>query len=94
MPCVQQWLFSDSVSGETITAESSDIPTNWGVVAGDYHGPLGLYIISQRAITQVIPDNNYTYTEIACTAYDASSAMDSGYTLPTDLQSRLTDRNF
>lgn len=85
MPAVQQWLYSDSVSGESVTQTDGGIPANWGVVAGDYHGPLGLYIIAQRLITQVIPAQNFTYTQVVNTPYDPTSALDSGYTIPPDL---------
>lgn len=85
MPAVQQWLFTDVVSGETITQSDSGIPPNWGMVASDYHGPLGLYIIAQRLITQAIPAGNATYVEVTTVPYDATSPLDSGYTIPPEL---------
>jgi hypothetical protein len=85
MPAVQQWLFTDSVSGESLVQTDGGIPANWGVVAGDYHGPLGLYIIAQRTITQGIPSGNFTYTQIVTTPYNATSTLDSGYTIPAGL---------
>jgi hypothetical protein len=85
MPVVQQWVFTDVVSGETLAQDNSNIPPNWGQVAGDYHGPLGLYIIAQRIITQAIPAGNATYVEVSTTPYDATSALDGGYTIPPGL---------
>lgn len=85
MPVIQQWVFTDVVSGETAAQADSSVPPDWGQVAGDYHGPLGLYIIAQRIITQAIPDGNATYVEVTTTPYDATSTLDSGYTIPPNL---------
>lgn len=86
MPVIQQWVFTDVVSGETTAQGDSSIPPNWGQVAGDYHGPLGLYIIAQRIITQAIPAGNATYADVVATPYDAASTLDSDYTIPPELQ--------
>lgn len=82
MPQSQQWVYTDVVSGESATLPSAGLPTEWAFIDSDWHGPLGLYIIAQRLITQVIP-GNATYVEVVSTPYDPTSALDSGYTLPT-----------
>lgn len=84
MPSAQQWVYTDAVSAESATLPVAGVPPQWAMIDGDCHGPLGLYIIAQRLITQVIP-GNATYSEVVTTPYDASSALDSGYTIPTGL---------
>lgn len=84
MPSAQQWVYTDVVSGETATLPSAGLPAQWAILDGDCHGPRGLYIIAQRLITQVIP-GNADYDQASNTPYDASSALDSVYTIPTGL---------
>lgn len=81
MPSIQQWLFTDVISGESVTTEHAGIPTRWALVGSDYHGPLGLYIIAQRLITRVL-SGQATYDQVISTPYDAGSELDSGYSLP------------
>jgi hypothetical protein len=88
MPSAQQWVYTDIVSGETQTLETAGVPLQWAVVDADVHGPLGLYIIAQRLINQVIT-GKATYQQVTTTPYDAASPLDSGYTIPTGLQSQL-----
>lgn len=88
MPSAQQWVYTDIVSGETATLESAGIPVQWAVIDADVHGPLGLYIIAQRLINQVIP-GKATYQQVTTTPYDAASDLDSGYTVPANLQGHL-----
>lgn len=82
MPQSQQWVYTDVVSGESATLPSAGLPEEWAFIDNDWHGPLGLYIIAQRLITQVIP-GNATYVEVTDTPYDPNSALDSGYELPS-----------
>jgi len=84
MPGVQQWVYTDVVSGETETLPSAGLPDQWAIIDSDCHGPRGLFIIAQRLINQVIP-GHATYDQAAATPYDASSALDSGYTIPQGL---------
>jgi hypothetical protein len=81
MPSIQQWVYTDVVSGETAITYDAATPEHWALIGNDHHGPLGLYIIAQRMITQVYP-GNATYEEVLTTAYEPQSALDSGYTLP------------
>lgn len=82
MPSVQQWVFTDLVSGETATSPTPDLPGRWGTVGGDCHGPLGLFIIAQRLITRG-RTGAATYEQIMAAPYDGASDLDAGYTLPT-----------
>lgn len=84
MPSAQQWVYTDVVSGETGTFPSAGLPPEWAMIDNDCHGPLGLYIIAQRLITQVMP-GDATYEQVVTTPYDATSPLDSGYTIPTGL---------
>ncbi len=81
MPSVQQWVHTDAVSAESVTLPTAGLPPQWAIVGGDVHGPLGLYIIAQRMITQVTP-GNATYEQVTSTPYDPTSTLDSGYSLP------------
>jgi hypothetical protein len=81
MPASEQWLYTDVVSGESATMSVAGLPTGWAHVGADCHGPLGLYIIAQRLINQVIP-GNATYDQVTSTPYDAQSPLDSGYPYP------------
>lgn len=82
MPGIQQWVYTDVVSRETATLPGPGVPDKWVIIDSDCHGPLGLYIIAQRMITRVAA-GQATYAEVTTTPYDAASALDSGYTLPT-----------
>jgi hypothetical protein len=84
MPGSQQWVYTDVVSGETVTVPDAAMPEGWAVISGDCHGPRGLYVIAQRLINQVIP-GNATYEQVVTTPYDSTSALDSGYTIPPGL---------
>lgn len=84
MPSAQQWVYTDVVSGETATLPTSGLPSEWAFIDNDWHGPIGLFIIAQRLITQVIP-GNATYVEVVSTPYDSASTLDSGYVLPFPL---------
>jgi hypothetical protein len=84
MTVSQQWVYTDVVTGETATLPGAGLPERWAVVDGECHGPRGLYIIAQRLILQVIP-GNATYADAATIPYDASSALDAGYTIPDGL---------
>lgn len=84
MPSTQQWVYTDVVSGESATLPSAGLPAAWAILDGDCHGPQGLYIIAQRLINQVVT-GNATYDQAATTPYDASSTLDSGYTIPEGL---------
>lgn len=84
MPSTQQWVYTDVVSGELETLPNAGLPDKWAIVAGDCHGPRGLYIIAQRLINQVTA-GNATYEQAVTAPYDASSPLDSGYTIPSGL---------
>jgi hypothetical protein len=84
MPSVQQWVYTDVVSGESEILPGSGLPDRWAVVDGDWHGPRGLYIIAQRLILQVVT-GNASYDQAATTPYDAASTLDAGYTIPEGL---------
>lgn len=88
MPSAQQWVYTDIVSGESATLETAGVPAQWAVIDSDAHGPLGLYIIAQRLINQVIP-GKATYQQVTSTPYDPTSDLDSGYTIPAGLQASL-----
>jgi hypothetical protein len=81
MPSIQQWVFTDVVSGESVVTDHAGIPPRWALIGSDYHGPLGLYIIAQRLITRVIP-GEATYEQVIATPYELESDLDSGYQLP------------
>jgi hypothetical protein len=85
MPSIQQWLYTDVVSGESVTTTNAGIPDRWALVGSDYHGPLGLYVIAQRLITQVIP-GNASYDQVITTPYDPESVLDSSYALPSPVE--------
>lgn len=81
MPGIQQWVYTDVVSGETATLPAPGLPDKWAMIDSDCHSPLGLFIIAQRMITRVTP-GDATYFEVTTTPYDANSDLDGGYTLP------------
>lgn len=83
MPTSHKFLFSDTVSGETLLADTNDLPTGWGNVAGDVHGPKGLWIIAQRLITNTagLTAGTVHYAELTSTPYP-DSALDANVPAP------------